>query len=136
MFYSAADNGLRREWHGRVWVNPPGSRAGFVDATGARHHEPAIWWLKLIAEHEAGRVRAAAFLVFNLETLRHVAKYAKVPHPTEGDHVWLFERPSYNDATGQKVKGSPAHSAMIALLGDVNLEPLRSIGKVVRRGEV
>jgi len=51
-FFTKADNGLTREWHGRVWVNPPysGDLVGkFVD--------------KLLLEIRAGRTQQAILLV-------------------------------------------------------------------------
>ena len=50
-FYSVADDGLTREWFGRVWLNPPygALTSPFIE--------------KLIAELAAGRVEAAIVLV-------------------------------------------------------------------------
>jgi hypothetical protein len=51
-FFTKADNGLVREWHGRVWLNPPysGDLVGrFVD--------------KLLLEIRAGRAEQAILLV-------------------------------------------------------------------------
>lgn len=53
-YYTAADNGLDRDWHGRVWLNPPYSR-GMIDA----------FTLKLVAEIENGNVSAAVVLTHN-----------------------------------------------------------------------
>jgi phage N-6-adenine-methyltransferase len=50
-FYTAADDGLAQEWHGRVWCNPPYGG------------ETARWVAKLIEEFEAGRVPQAILLV-------------------------------------------------------------------------
>jgi phage N-6-adenine-methyltransferase len=48
--YTATDDGLSREWHGRVFMNPPYSC-------------PGKWMKKLQAEFEAGRVTEAIALV-------------------------------------------------------------------------
>jgi hypothetical protein len=50
-FFTRADDGLKQEWHGRVWLNPPYARGEigpFID--------------KLIEEIEAGHVSAAVLL--------------------------------------------------------------------------
>jgi ParB family chromosome partitioning protein len=53
-YFSAADNGLAHEWHGRIWLNPP-------------YAQPLIsqFVAKLVAEHAAGRVTQACVLVNN-----------------------------------------------------------------------
>jgi phage N-6-adenine-methyltransferase len=53
-FFTAADNGLERPWAGRVWLNPPYSRAllsPFVD--------------KLVGEYTRGTVEQAILLTHN-----------------------------------------------------------------------
>lgn len=94
-FFTKADNGLFREWHGRVFLNPPG---GLVDGAGRevvrktkarlgctetgacglppRHqHEDVassatFWWHKLMHEFTTGGVEAAIFVGFSLELLQ------------------------------------------------------------------
>lgn len=53
-YYTAETNGLDKEWQGRVWMNPPYSRTLIGRFVG-----------KLVAEHEAGRVREAVVLTHN-----------------------------------------------------------------------
>ena len=50
-FYAERDDGLRKRWIGRVWLNPPygGLQVGFIT--------------KLIEEHDAGRVPVAIMLL-------------------------------------------------------------------------
>jgi len=53
-FFTKDDDGLSKEWHGRVWLNPPYAQpaiAQFID--------------KLIEERAAGRVKAAILLTHN-----------------------------------------------------------------------
>lgn len=53
-YYTAADDGLKLEWHGRVWINPPYSRdlmSKFID--------------KLVDEYTAGRTQSAIVLTNN-----------------------------------------------------------------------
>lgn len=54
LFHTAEDDGLAREWHGRVFLNPPYSSA-----------KVGLFCAKLAGEHEAGRVSAAIVLVNN-----------------------------------------------------------------------
>lgn len=50
-YFTAEDDGLARDWHGRVFCNPPYSG------------EAGKFAAKLIAEHQAGRVSAGILLV-------------------------------------------------------------------------
>ena len=53
-YYTAADDGLTLQWHGRVWLNPPYSReliGKFID--------------KLVEEYTAGRTQSAILLTHN-----------------------------------------------------------------------
>jgi phage N-6-adenine-methyltransferase len=53
-YFTASDDGLKREWHGRVFLNPPYHRTllpDFID--------------KLVAEIDSGRVTAAVLLTNN-----------------------------------------------------------------------
>ena len=53
-YFTAADNGLLKEWHGRVWLNPP-------------YSQPLIYEFvtKLIEERSAERVSSAIMLTNN-----------------------------------------------------------------------
>lgn len=53
-FYDAASDGLKRNWHGRVWLNPPFA-------------QPAIehFVSKMVSEYRARRVTAAIMLTHN-----------------------------------------------------------------------
>lgn len=50
-FYTAADDGLAQEWHGKVWLNPPYTRELIGQFTA-----------KLIEEYRAGRTTEAILL--------------------------------------------------------------------------
>jgi phage N-6-adenine-methyltransferase len=51
-FYSIEDDGLKQEWHGRIWLNPPyANMEEFVE--------------KLVKEIDAGRVTSAIMLTHN-----------------------------------------------------------------------
>jgi ParB family transcriptional regulator, chromosome partitioning protein len=53
-YFTQADDGLSREWHGSVWLNPPYSKT-----------KVGVFTDKLLAEIEAGRVTQAVMLVNN-----------------------------------------------------------------------
>ncbi len=55
-FFTIRDNGLNRQWFGKVWLNPPYSKTG-----GKSNQE--LWAQKLIREYDAGRVSEAVLLV-------------------------------------------------------------------------
>lgn len=56
-FFTREDDGLSREWFGRVWLNPPYGRG-----EGNRSNQD-IWTAKLVDEYRAGRVEAGIVLV-------------------------------------------------------------------------
>lgn len=101
MFYTAEDDGLAHQWHGRVWLNPPYSQpliGQFVD--------------HLAGEYLAGRVTGAVVLTNNgTETgwgqtlMRHAAA---VCFPTG--------RIRFLDPEGQP--GAPLQGQMVTLLTD------------------
>lgn len=57
--FTVADDGLAREWRGRVWLNPPYSQPEIGQFVG-----------KLVAEHSAGRVSEAILLTHNYTDTR------------------------------------------------------------------
>jgi ParB family chromosome partitioning protein len=96
-FFTKADNGLKHEWHGRVWLNPPYSFiAQFAD--------------KMIEELRAKRVTAAIMLTHNytdsdwfqsLATIADKICFAdsrvkfykpdgKIANPTQGQAFFYF----------------------------------------------
>jgi phage N-6-adenine-methyltransferase len=53
-YFTPFENGLRRKWHGRVWLNPPYSQPDI-----------AYFVAKLVSEFRAGRVNEAILLTHN-----------------------------------------------------------------------
>lgn len=122
-------------------MNPPSTKAGHRDASGVRHHEPAVWWARTLRAVRDGEIDRFAFLFFTLESLRHCAIYDQIPHPDDSPfrRLWLYERPIFDDEDGTPVKnaeggkGSPAHAAVIVFGGDlsgVKWEELSEIGRL------
>jgi len=53
-YFSIEDDGLKRQWHGRVWLNPPYAQPHIADFVS-----------KMVQERNAGRVVAAIMLTHN-----------------------------------------------------------------------
>ncbi len=53
-YFTKKDNGLEREWRGRVWLNPPYAQPLIMDFVS-----------KMVAERKAGRVTGAVMLTNN-----------------------------------------------------------------------
>lgn len=65
-FFTKDDNGLTKEWHGRVWLNPP-------------YAQPLIseFSEKVVEEYDAARIDAAIVLVNNATETRWFQKMAR-----------------------------------------------------------
>ncbi len=59
-YYSKEDNGLSKEWYGRVWLNPPYGRSQLMKAQGKSTIE--LFSSKLIEHYHRGEVTQAIFL--------------------------------------------------------------------------
>ena len=55
-YFTIADDGLSKPWHGNVWLNPPYTKT-------AGQTRAAAWAQYAIAEHQAGRVEQAIILL-------------------------------------------------------------------------
>jgi hypothetical protein len=77
-------NGLIPEWHGNVFLNPPGGKTEDhqPQLTGVSKSFAAIWWAKLVAEWRCGRVKQAVFVGFTLELLVYVQGITSM-HPLQ-----------------------------------------------------
>lgn len=74
--YTAADDGLTKDWHGRVWLNPPYSQP-LIDSFAH----------KMVAEYSAGRVTQAIMLTHNYTDTKwwhHIAPAASLLCFTRG----------------------------------------------------
>lgn len=58
-YYTIAQDGLSRDWYGRVWLNPPYGR----DKTRKNQSNQALWSQHLIDQYKAGDVVEACLLV-------------------------------------------------------------------------
>lgn len=126
-FFAADVDGMTQRWDidgkpSRVWLNPP-SKLGEESA--------AAWWVYLAKEFMAGRVRCAAFVVFNMSTVQvalAASRVAGVPPPQWGSRVEPLNRIKYMRlAQSHALPGmsamfergkSPPHPSAVVLLSD------------------
>ena len=57
-YYSQGENGLAKEWYGRVWLNPPFARR----QTPGQKTNQGFWISKLLEEYQNGHVTEAILL--------------------------------------------------------------------------
>lgn len=99
-YYSIQDDGLNREWHGRVWLNPP-------YGTQVR-----LWTEKIVCEYQQGNVTAALLLVRPAVGSSWYQTLAQV-HPRCEPH----KRIRFIDAKGNQ-QSSPVHGNVFFYLGE------------------
>lgn len=98
-FYTSHDNGLTRDWHGNVWLNPPYSQpsiAQFADkmveewqaqradaAIVLTHNYTDTAWFQKLASH-------ATAICFTRGRVRFVSADGEVASPTQGQAFFYF----------------------------------------------
>lgn len=122
-FFSKYEDGLAREWSGRVFLNPPGGRVGAIS-------EQKKWWRKLADEYAAGRVIAAIYLGFNIQILQtsQVGCTGEMVLPMHFPLCVPARRVKFvHDHGGKLVAGgSPAHASVIVYLPPKDVSGARS----------
>jgi ParB family chromosome partitioning protein len=86
--FTITDDGLRQQWHGRVWMNHPFSAAG-----------NPVWVRKLVEEYEAGRVVEACCICFAATSERWFQPLAVRPQ------CYMSPRTNYYLPDGTKKPG-------------------------------
>lgn len=122
--FTVADNGLQQKWHGKVFINPPGSCAfdgeKFVGCSNEKVCACKLvpqFWEKLSTEYGNHRVSQAIWLGFSLNQLATL-QALKVPSPMTKPICILRNRLAFIDTnTGQPVP-SPTQFNWLALFGD------------------
>ena len=100
-FFTANDNGLAKEWSGRVWLNPPFT-SGLIEQFAN----------KLVAEFNAGNVTEAVALVDNATETRWFRKFA------DSSHAIVFTTGRINFRKGGTFEeGSPTRGQAFFYLG-------------------
>lgn len=105
---------LLRSWHGRVFLNPPGGKT-------AGKSNAKLWWQKLAAEWQAGRVTQAIFLGFTIEILQSTQVDSSGPIPLDFPFCIPSRRLDFLDENLQP-QGSPTHANAIVYLPPRDLD--------------
>lgn len=117
-FFTEEQNGLDKEWSGRVWLNPPYSKGDidkFVD--------------KMIVEHEAGRVTSGIMLTHDCTDTKWFQNAARAATAM----CFTNKRIAFVDTQGDR--NSPTQGQTFFYFGDdvdKFVETFRSIGIVVK----
>lgn len=102
----AAEDGLRHEWSGRVWLNPPYSRADL--------------WLSRLAEHGCG----TALIFARTETAlwhRHVWPHAEAI-------LFLRGRLHFHHQDGRRAAANAGAPSVLVAYGEGDADALRNCG--------
>ena len=106
--YTELDNGLNKEWFGRVWCNPPFHR----------YHRPR--WMRKMAAHNNG--------IMLLPAAGETKAFA--------DHVWgkcsgilmLNKRPHFHYVDGTEASANSGCTIALIAYGESNFETLKHSG--------
>lgn len=102
-YYTKDDDGLKQEWFGRVFVNPP---YGWTEDSESSQ---AVWSARLIAEWEAGNILEGILLVNASTAQKWFAPLWRFPICFT-DHRIRFERPGAE-------KNQPPHGSVFVYFG-------------------
>ena len=98
-FFTAADNGLDRPWFGRVWLNPPYSRAllsPFIDKLVSEYTRGAVEQAILLTHNYTdtewfhAAARAAQTICFPRGRIRFLSPAGDECSPTQGQALFYF----------------------------------------------
>jgi phage N-6-adenine-methyltransferase len=104
-YFTKADDGLSKEWHGNVWLNPPYAKRHITDFVE-----------KLVTEHQVGHTHQAIMLTHNSTDttwFRHAAKHCSAICFTSG-------RINFIDKNGKT--GSPSQGQAFFYFGNRPLQ--------------
>jgi hypothetical protein len=116
-YYTIDDDGLSRDWHGRIWLNPPYGQGSGLFTT------------KLVTEYRAGRVTAAILLL-------NAYGFDSAWFQPLWNHPLCFTDHRIEFASPQHQSGGPANANLFAYLGPEDNTFARrfsAFGAIVRR---
>jgi hypothetical protein len=154
--FTYEDNGYKKPWAGRVFLNPPGGLSDSLERpvkikcrdTGAcglpvpHTHEGVEssqkkWWFKLAGEWREHRVTDAVFICFSVELLQTTQNNTPdgLPIPLDFPICFPSNRIAYVKPGG-KIGTAPPHASCIIGLGDVTFnrrfaDVFAPIGRVI-----
>lgn len=105
--YHVEDDGLSREWHGRVWCNPPFGRE-------------AVKWLRRMAEHRNG----IAMIPARTET----AMFYECVWGVADAVLFIKGRPHFHYVDGRRADFNSGAPICLVAYGAKNAEALRASG--------
>ena len=117
-FFNKEANGLKRDWKGNVFVNPPYGRTGQTD-----------WTKKMVEEYTRGNVKEAIILVNSATGNKWFQKLWEYPICYPNRRIKFV-------SGDNAVKHSPTHSNAFAYLGNNEekfIEEFKQFGPVVKR---
>lgn len=135
--FTENDNGLKQDWFGNVFINPPG---GLV----------AEFWRKLLKEWQIGRVSQVVWIGYSLEQLQTLQNISASHTPLDFATCFTKKRIAFVENTAKQalrveklraqgkkpsVSSSPSHSNYITYLGarrDEFREAFSQFGQVVQ----
>lgn len=105
--FTRADDGFARDWHGRVWLNPP-----YGAETGK--------WLSRLAKHGDGIA-----LVFARTETR---MFFESVWPVANAVLFLAGRPHFHLPSGERAKGNSGGPVVLIAYGVANAHALETCG--------
>lgn len=133
-YFTKDDDGLSKDWFGKVFLNPPGGRI-------TNQSSQKVWWYKLLDEWNKGNVEEAIFLSFSLDLLQTSQSSSD---KAIGKHLLCIpsKRIRFIDELGN-VQKSPTHANMIAYLPSKNkyhqllfISAFENLGTIVNKSSI
>lgn len=150
-FFTREDNGYRREWHGRTFLNPPGGMsdnqervvrqkcgvtgscglaAGVQGKPGHKHEGVESgqkkWWFKLAREWRHSRVTSGVFVMFSVELLQSTQSET----PTCVEPTEVPEHPPEEGVAKEKIAFLPIPLDFAICFPRTRVKYIRADGKV------
>lgn len=112
-FFTKHEDGLMQDWHGRIFLNPPGGKLP------GNKSQAAVWWSRLSRQFDAQHVKEFVFIGFTLEILRTAQDQERYPGstPLSVRFVRCFPRDRIAFNSPGKKNNSPTHANVIVCGG-------------------